>query len=113
MQSSPEELAYEEALRELQAGNPRHGIWVKALAHSDGEEAKARAAYLRFRAEQILTETHAARREAFVAKGREVAGKAASGTMKFMGSLMLSAIVIFGAIMLMVLLVKFVAFLVI
>src|SRR5215211_562491 len=76
MPASVEELAYEEALREIQGGFPRHGIWIKALAHSDGDETKARAAYLRFRAEQIVEESSAASMEVPKRTGRMFAQKA-------------------------------------
>jgi uncharacterized membrane protein YhaH (DUF805 family) len=49
-----EEEAYNIALQELQGQNVVQGIWAKAMAFSEGDEKKAKANYLRFRAEQIL-----------------------------------------------------------
>ena len=49
-----EEDAYNIALQELQGQNVTQGIWAKAMAFSDGDEKKAKANYLRFRAAQLL-----------------------------------------------------------
>lgn len=49
-----EEDAYNIALQELQGQNVAQGIWAKAMAFSEGDEKKAKANYLRFRAEQLL-----------------------------------------------------------
>ncbi|QYM78718.1 DUF805 domain-containing protein [Horticoccus luteus] len=49
-----EENAYNAALQELQTQQVSQGIWVKAMAFSEGDEKKAKANYLRFRAEQLL-----------------------------------------------------------
>ncbi len=51
-----EEEAYNIAMQELQSGLVSDGIWAKAIAFSEGDETKAKANYLRFRAEQIITE---------------------------------------------------------
>jgi hypothetical protein len=42
--------------KELAARNLNPGIWARALAESDGDEAKARAAYIRFRAQELKRE---------------------------------------------------------
>lgn len=49
-----EEKAYNIALQELQGKAVVQGIWAKAMAFSEGDEKKATANYLRFRAEQLL-----------------------------------------------------------
>ncbi len=49
-----EEDAYNIALQELQTQQVSQGIWVKAIAFSEGDEKKAKANYLKFRAEQLL-----------------------------------------------------------
>jgi len=49
-----EEDAYNAALQELQTQQISQGIWAKAMAFSEGDEKKAKANYLRFRAEQLL-----------------------------------------------------------
>jgi hypothetical protein len=51
-----EEEAYNIALQELQGQNIVQGIWAKAMAFSEGDEKKAKANYLRFRAEQMMQE---------------------------------------------------------
>jgi uncharacterized membrane protein YhaH (DUF805 family) len=51
-----EEDAYASALHELQTGTMNPGIFAKAMAYCDGDESKAKANYLRFRAEQLLKE---------------------------------------------------------
>lgn len=48
-----EEEAYKTALDELQNKRCSEGIWSKAIAFSEGDEKKAEANYLRFRAEQL------------------------------------------------------------
>ena len=49
-----EEDAYIEALNELQKNKTIPGVWAKAMAFSEGDERKAKANYMKFRAEQIL-----------------------------------------------------------
>lgn len=44
---------YDEVAQELAKGELHDGIWAKALADSDGVEAKARALYLRYRVQSI------------------------------------------------------------
>jgi hypothetical protein len=47
-----EEALYESLLDELDSGNIRRGVWAKALAESDGNEARAKARYIVIRAKQ-------------------------------------------------------------
>jgi uncharacterized membrane protein YhaH (DUF805 family) len=49
-----EEDAYNIALQEMQNQQVSQGIWAKAMAFSEGDEKRAKANYLRFRAEQLL-----------------------------------------------------------
>ena len=60
-QPSIEEIAYEQAFLELEEERPRNGLWIKALADSDGDEKRAKAAYLKYRSKQIIKEAKNAR----------------------------------------------------
>jgi hypothetical protein len=59
-----EEMAYEQALRELTAGEPRPGVMAKALAECGGDEAKARARYLELAVQSIRDDLYIAQRVA-------------------------------------------------
>jgi hypothetical protein len=50
--------------QELDAGPPSAGLWAMAFARSNGDEAKAKALYLKLRAAQL-------RREYYEARARE------------------------------------------
>jgi len=52
--SSGEEAAFAAALHELDSGDRVDGLWAKSLAFADGDIDKAKAAYLRDRAKQLL-----------------------------------------------------------
>ena len=54
-----DEGIYEAALKELDGTDRRAGVWAKALAESDGDEAKAKAKYIQYRVQQIKAEAHA------------------------------------------------------
>ena len=43
------------ALAELDGGNRRQGVWAKAFADSDGDEVRAKVAYLKARVPQLLS----------------------------------------------------------
>jgi hypothetical protein len=51
-----EEQTYEQVVFELQNGQRRSGLWAKAVAHSNGEEAKAKAMYIHYRMQSIKDE---------------------------------------------------------
>lgn len=51
-----EERLYEIVLEELQKGVRRAGLWAKALAKSEGDESKAKALYISFRAQSLKDE---------------------------------------------------------
>lgn len=61
-----EERLYEIAVEEIAANNIRPGLWAKALAETDGNEAAAKARYIKLRVETIGAEAdlqeHAASR---------------------------------------------------
>ncbi len=51
--SSIDEKHYEAASSELTSGNLRQGLWVKQMALADGDEQKAKSAYIRARAREL------------------------------------------------------------
>jgi len=51
-----EEQVYEAVLSEVENGTRRSGIWAKALADAEGDDPKARALYLKYRAQAMLDE---------------------------------------------------------
>lgn len=51
-----EESLYAKVVEELRQQGPRQGLWAKAFAEAGGNEASARAAYFRLRAEQLAEE---------------------------------------------------------
>lgn len=50
---------YETALNELENNNAVRAIWAKAFAESDGDESKAKARYVKYRAEILKAEAAA------------------------------------------------------
>jgi hypothetical protein len=51
-----EEKLYEQVAQELKAGKKREGIWVKAMAKSDGDLNKAESLYIELRVQAIKDE---------------------------------------------------------
>jgi hypothetical protein len=51
-----EEKLYEQVAQELKAGKKREGIWVKAMAKSDGDLNKAESLYIELRVQAIRDE---------------------------------------------------------
>jgi hypothetical protein len=51
-----DELAYEYVVNELREHGPKPGLWAKAFAEANGNEAVAKAMYMRFRAAQVIEE---------------------------------------------------------
>jgi hypothetical protein len=60
---------YDEVARELQEKSMVAGLWTKAYAEKDGDEAKTRALYIRYRVQQLATE--AARQQETAARQHE------------------------------------------
>ena len=54
--SPQEELAYEKVAAELAENIRKEGLWAKALSVCEGDEAKSKALYISYRAQQILNE---------------------------------------------------------
>ena len=83
-----EELIYEQVAAEVAAGAIRQGLWAKAISESGGNEAAAKARYLKLRVELLIAEADltehavkqatkgAAAREAREAREAEDAAKA-------------------------------------
>ena len=55
-QKLAEEHLYELAAEEIAANNIRPGLWAKAIAESDGDDAKAKARYIKLRVEAMKAE---------------------------------------------------------
>ena len=55
-----EELIYEQVAAEVAAGAIRQGLWAKAIAESDGNEAAAKARYIKLRVELLIAEAELA-----------------------------------------------------
>lgn len=55
-QKLAEEHLYELAAEEIAANNIRPGLWAKAIAESDGDDAKAKARYIKLRVETMKAE---------------------------------------------------------
>ena len=53
LSSSTEEDFWATAMTEVETGQHRPGIWAKAFAESDGDETKAKVAYLKARVQQL------------------------------------------------------------
>jgi hypothetical protein len=49
-----EEKAWEQALTEFESDERKKGVWAKAFSDSNGDEAKAKAQYLKIRAKQLI-----------------------------------------------------------
>lgn len=56
-----DELLYEEVVKELGAGIRRQGLWAKAFADAEGNEAKAQALYIRYRVQSLRDENELGR----------------------------------------------------
>ena len=55
-QKLAEEHLYELAAEEIAANNIRPGLWAKAIAEADGDDAKAKARYIKLRVETMKAE---------------------------------------------------------
>ena len=55
-QKLAEEQLFEFAAEEIAANNIRPGLWAKAIAESDGDDAKAKARYIKLRVEAMKAE---------------------------------------------------------
>jgi len=51
-----EEQLYEQIAQELESGERRDGLWVKALANAQGAEEKAQGLYIKYRVQSIKDE---------------------------------------------------------
>ena len=56
-----EEQLYEKVAQELANGQRRDGLWVKAIANSNGSDEKAKALYIQYRVQSIKDEIEIAK----------------------------------------------------
>jgi len=66
-----EEQLYSQALNELESGVRRDGLWAKALAASEGDDARAKAQYISLVVQALKYETHMQKRSLREAATRE------------------------------------------
>ena len=71
-----EEQLYSQALNELESGVRRDGLWAKALAASEGDDARAKAQYISLVVQALKDETHMQKRSLREAATREAATRA-------------------------------------
>ena len=58
-----EEMLYAEAMREIEQGIRRDGLWGKAIADSEGDDKKAKGLYLKLRVQALKDELEVVRKE--------------------------------------------------
>ena len=63
-----DEQFFDAAFQELNSGNRVQGLWAKCFAEADGDDAKARAAYIRLRVARLMAAYEAERAEKFEAE---------------------------------------------
>ena len=51
-----EEKLFAQVVQEVEAGHRRDGLWAKALVEAEGNEHKAKVAYIQLRAQSIIDE---------------------------------------------------------
>ena len=56
-----EEMLYAEAMREIEQGIRRDGLWGKAIADSEGDDKKAKGLYLKYRVQALKDELEASK----------------------------------------------------
>ena len=56
MQIDNDDLLYEYVLEELEKVEPIKGLWAKAIAHSEGNNEKAKSLYMQYRVQAIKDE---------------------------------------------------------
>lgn len=62
---------YDEVAQELLLNNIKPGLWARALAESDGDEYRAKGAYIKLRALEIQSEIENLQKEALRRKEAE------------------------------------------
>lgn len=80
-----EEALYAEALREMEAGLRRDGLWAKALADAEMDQTKAQALYIKLRVQALKDEAElmlAALRKAAATAEARVAAEAQAASVK-------------------------------
>jgi hypothetical protein len=66
-----DEVFYAEVARELQEKPPIPGLWAKCYAECNGDEPKAKAMYLRLRADQLIAQSQEAVARQFAQRAEE------------------------------------------
>lgn len=96
---------YDAVAAELASKYVNPGLWAQAIAEADGDEAKAKASYIRHRATQIQAqwikeeaEKNAALREAEKNVRKRELSKVASNISYLFQWLLLFAVIIFGVV---------------
>lgn len=95
-----EESLYAEALREIEAGQRRDGLWAKALSESDMDQSKAGAKYIKLRVISLKDEITVYMGELNRAEGQNQLPpqKVTSSAQQNWGTRLLSFLVVFAAI---------------
>ncbi len=71
-ESSTEEDHWAEAMAEVESGQRRPGVWAKAFAESEGDETKAKVAYLKARVQQLTDAVKALKAKEEAEKQEEI-----------------------------------------
>ena len=58
-------MLYAEAIREIEQGLRRDGLWGKAIADSEGDDKKAKGLYLKYRVQALKDELEQERQKAY------------------------------------------------
>ena len=64
MNIETEEALYEQVANEIQAGDIKQGLWLKANVEADGSEQKAKSIYAKLRVSQLIRDYEAQEAEA-------------------------------------------------
>jgi len=70
-----EELMYKHAIREMDAGLIREGLYAKALSNSPGDEEKVKSLYIKYRVQSIKDELNGMSYPEYMDKLRLTAGR--------------------------------------
>lgn len=84
-----EEESYQRVYEEMKAVPPSGGLWLKAIAHSNGDENSAKAKYMLFRAAQLRAES----------RKKQVAetGAAITESARYLGTYTVAVVTFIGA----------------
>lgn len=74
-----EEKLYEQVVKELANGVRRDGLWAKAIAHSNGQNEKAKSLYIQYRVKSLEDELNRTKSTARNTKPSDLEGSFAEG----------------------------------